>query len=97
MQPEPCSIYVMDVKDAKCHARTRPRREERPAMNPGNGPPVWPKSVRPANLRRLRVRENVLGLPALQIELGAGRQKLETGVRELDAPLARQHDIEALA
>jgi hypothetical protein len=97
MQPEPCSTYVTDVKDVKRPAPMQLRHGERPAINPGNGPPVWPKSVRPANWRRLGMGENVLGLPALQIELGAGRQKLETGVRKLGAALARQHGIEALA
>lgn len=43
------------------------------------------------------MRENVLGLPALQIEPGARRQELETGFRKLAAALARNHHVELFA
>src|SRR6266849_4779680 len=46
---------------------------------------------------RLRMRENVLGVPAIQIELCPGRQEFETGLRQPDAALARQHGVEPLA
>ena len=39
----------------------------------------------------LGMREDVLGVPALQVELGPRRQKIETGLRQLRAALARQH------
>src|SRR5258708_32360124 len=43
------------------------------------------------------MRENVLGLPAAEVEPGAGRQELETGLRQLGAALARQHGVEPFA
>jgi hypothetical protein len=44
-----------------------------------------------------RMRKNILGVPALEIELCPCRQKFETGLRQRGAILARQHGIEALA
>src|SRR3984957_5968662 len=41
--------------------------------------------------------EDVLGIPAVQIELGPRRQKVETCLRQRRTALARQHDIEAFA
>ena len=49
------------------------------------------------NWSRSRMREDVLGLPAAEIELGPGRQEVETGLRQRGAALARQHRIQALA
>ena len=43
------------------------------------------------------MRENILGLPALQIELCPGRQEFEARLRQIGAALARQHGVEALA
>src|SRR6478609_1736845 len=43
------------------------------------------------------MRENILGLPAAEIELHPGRQEVETGLRQCCAALARQHGIESLA
>ena len=47
--------------------------------------------------RRSRMCKNVLGFPALQVEFGPRRQKLETGLRQRGAPLAREHRIQPLA
>src|ERR1700722_10953704 len=44
-----------------------------------------------------RMRENILGVPALQIEPRPRRQKFETGLRQPEAALAGEHGIEALA
>ena len=46
---------------------------------------------------RSRMREDVLGLPAAEIELGPGRQEVETGLRQFVAAFARQHRVEPLA
>ena len=43
------------------------------------------------------MRENVLGLPAAEIEPGPGRQEIEAGLRQFGAALARQHAIEPFA
>src|ERR1700737_5314830 len=44
-----------------------------------------------------RMRKNVLGVPALQIELCPRRQKFEARLRQRQAALAREHGIEAFA
>src|SRR5437016_125624 len=41
--------------------------------------------------------ENVLGFPALQIELGPRWQKIETGLRQWNTALAREHRIQSFA
>jgi hypothetical protein len=43
------------------------------------------------------MREDVLGLPAAEIELGPGRQEVEAGLRQLGAAFARQHRVETFA
>src|SRR5882757_1300125 len=43
------------------------------------------------------MRENVLGLPAAEVELGPGGEKFETGFCKLSAAFAHQHGIEAFA
>src|ERR1700687_2215658 len=44
-----------------------------------------------------RMRKNILGVPALQVELRPRRQKFETGLRQFGAALAREHGIEPFA
>ena len=39
------------------------------------------------------MRENILGVPALQIEAGPRRQELETGLGQPQAALARQAQL----
>src|SRR5438874_2597157 len=48
----------------------------------------WPRS---------RMREDLLGLPAAEIELRPGRQEVETGLRQRRAALAREHGVEPFA
>ena len=45
----------------------------------------------------LRMGENVLGFPALQIEPGPRREESETGLRQFQAAFAREHRVEAFA
>src|SRR5712671_3530857 len=54
-------------------------------------------AVTAAKHRRSRMRKNVFGIPALQIEPGPGRQEFETGLRQRGAALTREHGIEAFA
>src|SRR5205823_4905665 len=67
----------------KAASKTLRERAEGAAQHPGHA--------------RSRMRENILGVPALQIELGPRRQEFETGLRQPQTALARQHGIEAFA
>ena len=44
-----------------------------------------------------RMRENVVGFPTLQVQLGSRWKKFETGMYEFDAALACEHFVEAFA
>ena len=43
------------------------------------------------------MRENILGLPALQIELCPRRQEFEARLGQIGAALSRQHGVEPVA
>jgi hypothetical protein len=49
------------------------------------------------NIGALRMSENILGFPALQIEPGPRRQESETGLRQFQPAFARKHCVQALA
>jgi hypothetical protein len=74
----------------------------KPAANmaeTGCAPYYFQGASKPAFVKKcaLRMRKNILGLPALQIQLGASREEFETSFRKLNAAFARQHRIQAIA